>query len=264
MTANAMASDREHCLAAGMNDYVAKPIDIAGLFETLGKWIEVPEQRRTAAAREDNATDTTSSVQLPDTLNGIDMQDGLTRVGGNRKLYHGILCRFRDSQADTPAQIAQALADRDNSTAERLAHTLKGVAGNIGAQRLQEAAHRLEQAIAAGQENVDAGLGALRNELTPVLSALDVLDDTPATQPAAAGPLDSDELAALLQNLRQLLEENDADATDMLDELAVLLAGSPLESELKPLRIAVSEYDFEAALGCLAELEQHVSQASHG
>ena len=259
MTANAMASDRERCLAAGMNDYVAKPIDIEELFETLGKWIDVPEQRRHAAPRRETGTGNTPDTLLPDTLTGIDIQDGLTRVGGNRKLYLSILGKFRHSQADVPQQITQALAGQDRATAERLAHTLKGVAGNLGARHLHEVARKLEQAISTGQDDIKPELDAVSSELDPLLAALEVLDNIPAPQQKNAEALDIEKLTPLLHQLRELLEENDADAIDVLDAVTTRLAGSPLQDDLKLLGTAIGEYDFDSALECLATLEQRIT-----
>ena len=142
MTAHATVDERQRCLAAGMNDHVAKPIDPAALFEAVGRFYE--------PAADTPAPDPPSSPLPQDTLPviaGLDMNDGLSRVGGNRKLYVKILRQFAEQQGLAADQIADALATGDHSLAERLAHTLKGVAGNIGAAAVQSAAAALERAI---------------------------------------------------------------------------------------------------------------------
>ena len=142
MTAHATVDERQRCLAAGMNDHVAKPIDPAALFEAVGRFYE--------PAADTPAPDPPSSPLPQDTLPviaGLDMNDGLSRVGGNRKLYVKILRQFAEQQGPAADQIADALATGDHSLAERLAHTLKGVAGNIGAAAVQSAAAALERAI---------------------------------------------------------------------------------------------------------------------
>ena len=151
MTANAMAGDRDKALAAGMNDHVAKPIDVAELFEVLGRWVQVPEERRAAEPRtwmcpKPLAEEASSLPVLP----GVDTQSGLARVGGKVSVYRKILRQFANRQADSPARIRSALQGHDLTTAEREAHTLKGVAGNIGAGEVQAAATRLETAIKQG------------------------------------------------------------------------------------------------------------------
>lgn len=256
MTANAMAGDRDRCLQAGMNDHVAKPIDVQQLFEVLGRWIELPEDRRVEPPRP--AEDGAAQEALPE-LAGIDVEGGLARVGGNAKLYRGILLKFRSSQAKVPEQIEAALAAGERDTAERLAHTLKGVSGSIGADELQQAALRLESAIREGREGLAAVLQDVRARLAPVLEALAVLEDERAPATAEASP-DPERLQALLARLRQLLEEDDAEAAESLDELAGLLSGTPLDPLLERLAAAIGDYDFEQALEQLARLERQLQQ----
>ncbi|MFQ5642279.1 MAG: response regulator, partial [Thiogranum sp.] len=186
MTASVMVSDQEEARAAGMDDHIAKPIDVKELFEVLGRWIRVPEQRRTPPSPEQPAqggTDTmTGADELPD-LPGIDTRAGLARVAGNTKLYRNILRKFRDSQAHAGDDVMTALEQGDHETAQRLAHTLKGIAGNVGASGLQEAAGRLERAIK--DRNGDAGtlLDALRPVLAQVMASLDLLHENPQPTP---------------------------------------------------------------------------------
>ena len=261
MTANAMVSDQEDARDAGMDDHVAKPIDIKELFETLGKWITLPEDVQQARLKDKPAAGTayaSKELTVPD-LPGIDTRTGLQRAAGNKKLYLGILTKFHSSQADVPGQIEAALVDGDRATAERLAHTLKGVSGNVGADELQEAAKVLESAIRSGQDNVDSELEALRARLKPVLDSLAMLEkDESAGQGAAPQSVDLEQLQPLLKQLRALLEEDDADAVDVLDELHKHLAGSDLASLLEPVGRAIGEYDFELALEKLDELERQV------
>jgi two-component system sensor histidine kinase/response regulator len=97
--------------------------------------------------------------ELP-AIAGLDTQDGLSRVAGNRKLYLKLLRQFVEQQGPAPAQIADALARNDMPLAERLAHTVKGVAGSLGAGGVQPVAARLEKAIA---------MKTAAPELTPLL-----------------------------------------------------------------------------------------------
>ena len=148
MTANAMAGDREKALEAGMNDHVAKPIDVGELFGVLARWITVSEARRLQAVSAENVV-AKQTEGLPD-IPGVDTVVGLKRCGGNEKVYRKILNKFRDSQAAVPKQIRSALVAADHDTATRAAHTLKGVAGNIGAEPVQAAAKTVETHIQAG------------------------------------------------------------------------------------------------------------------
>ncbi len=257
MTANAMASDRERAIAVGMNDHVAKPVDIKELYQALERWIEVPEPRRRQSPKPvppttDNAADGRSDDLA--TLEGIDTEAGLARVVGNEKLYRNILSRFRDSQADIPAQISVVLGDGDTEHAQRLAHTLKGVAGNIGAQRVAESAQVLEQALRAGRTELGEELAAVSSELAAVLPGLAGIDADCQPPPVADAP-DQEQVGELLGHLRALLEEDDAEASEPLERLQRLLADTPMAPQLRMLSAAVSEFDFDTALAQLPEVE---------
>ncbi len=142
MTAHATVEERQRCLAAGMNDHVAKPIDPAALFEAVGRFYKPAE----GAPAPDQPSGPAPQEALP-SIAGLDTNDGLSRVGGNRKLYVKILRQFAEQQGPALDQVADALAKGDHALAERLAHTLKGVAGNVGATGVQSAAAALERVI---------------------------------------------------------------------------------------------------------------------
>src|SRR5580765_7856604 len=141
MTAHATVEERQRCLAAGMNDHVAKPIDPAALFEAVARFY-TPAQDAPAP---DRPSGPAPQDDLP-SIAGLDTNDGLSRVGGNRKLYVKILRQFAEPRS-AALEVADALAQGDHALAERVAHTLKGVAGNIGATSVLPAAATLERAI---------------------------------------------------------------------------------------------------------------------
>ena len=86
-------------------------------------------------------------ADLPSGIDGLDMANGLRRVLGKKPLYLSMLRKFVAGQKSATAEILKALEGNDWDTAERLAHTLKGVSGNIGATGLQQLAEKLEAAI---------------------------------------------------------------------------------------------------------------------
>ncbi|WDP90188.1 MAG: response regulator [Desulfobacter sp.] len=141
MTAHAMTGDREKSLDAGMNDHISKPIDPDRLFAVLQRWLS-PAQLAVKApdARAEQALQT-----LPD-LPGLSTAKGISRLGGNRKLYLELLEKFRRDYSDARRQIEAAAEKGDHELARRTAHSIKGVAGNIGAFALQKAAAGLETA----------------------------------------------------------------------------------------------------------------------
>src|ERR1700742_282604 len=144
MTAHALVEERQRCLDAGMNDHVSKPIDPETLFSTLLRWAKpLPKQTtepRATPARAGN------EVTLPE-ITGIKVADGVKRVAGNKRLYRSLLTQFADKHSEAAVEISAALKSGDLALAERIAHTVKGVAGNIGMAEVQFASQKLEKAI---------------------------------------------------------------------------------------------------------------------
>ena len=139
MTANAQKEDRDRCIEAGMNDYVTKPIDPDTLFGVLKKYrasmLNGPLSGGVGAV--DRSGSRREAQGVIAALEGVDTRGGLARVMGNASLYIDLLGRFVSGQHDACTRIAQALDAGNAELARRLAHTLKGVAGNIGALSVQ-------------------------------------------------------------------------------------------------------------------------------
>ncbi|MFA6294109.1 MAG: response regulator, partial [Victivallales bacterium] len=140
MTAHATNEEKQRCLASGMNDHVSKPIDPAALFETVSRYYKpsVKGKKDTALPAPQTGKVSSGGGNLP-AVAGLDTVKGLLRTGGNRKLYLKLLRQFADQQAETPARIAELLSKGDPASAERMAHSLKGVAGNLGADAIMAA-----------------------------------------------------------------------------------------------------------------------------
>ncbi|MDB5849817.1 MAG: hypothetical protein JWP29_3569, partial [Rhodoferax sp.] len=182
MTANAMAGDRERVLAVGMNDHISKPIDVEDMFNVLARWIKPARQPSTATVNaaprsELPATATGASAPSPlalPFLPGVDTEAGLRRTQQNHALYRRMLEKFAAGHADFEAAFSAALERNDLNLAARLAHTLRGTAGTVGANAVWQAATELELACDQGrpralQLNL---LAATTKALAPVLAGL--------------------------------------------------------------------------------------------
>jgi HPt (histidine-containing phosphotransfer) domain-containing protein len=147
MTADAMDGAQEKCTAAGMNDYVAKPIDARQLFTVLARWT----LDRPSVVSGGDQTDTTDAASdqtpAPFKLPGIDVSEALHRIGGDQDLYLELLQDFCESNLDVETQLAKLLDSGDMPAACRLAHTIKGTAGNLSAVSIQSAATELEKGL---------------------------------------------------------------------------------------------------------------------
>ena len=192
MTAHATIEEKQKCLDAGMNDHISKPIDPNALFETVGRYFNPLTRPSDTLSPSDGERGGVwgSNDDLP-SIAGLDTKDGLSRVAGNRKLYLKLLRQFVEQQGPAPTQIADALAGNDAPLAERLAHTVKGVAGSLGMSGVQQIAAKLEKAIAA--KTASAELSPVMEEFRATLldfvnrlgAALPSLDTAPPSTEAA-------------------------------------------------------------------------------
>jgi CheY-like chemotaxis protein len=246
MTANAMQADRERCKAAGMQDFVAKPIDPDELWRALARWIRpragLGSLPSTAAAPAGPALPLTRRLQ---TVPGLNVAVGLKHMMGKEAFYGKMLGKFIDGQQHCCVRIRLALQQGDVSQAERLAHTLRGVAGTIGAAGVQQAAAQLEFAIRekCGRAELETLLHRLQVPLeTLVRATQSVLGNSPA--PALA----TDTIPAdVLQRFQAQLQENDPDARDIFqhyrEPFKILLGARYARTTA-----ALQDYDFELAL----------------
>ena len=179
MTANAMPQDREACLAAGMNDHIAKPIEPQDLWDKLRRWIRMPETSLPSAAPVRNppppAPAGSSVSACLAGVAGLDVPTGLRLALNREKLYRALLEKFIENQSDVPAQATAALDADDWLTAERLAHTLKGVAAQIGAPALRAMAEQLQHDIHHREPRaaLDARIRELAAYLTEFVTAIE-------------------------------------------------------------------------------------------
>jgi two-component system, sensor histidine kinase and response regulator len=183
MTANAMEQDRRRCIEAGMNDAVIKPIDTKELCDALLRWVRLsdPAQKTASGPTPADAPNSEGSAAepvsgLPLDIPGLDTSLGLSRMLGKKPLYLAMLRRYVTGQRTVCAQIHDALAMGDMPTAERLAHTTKGVSANLGATGIQNLAAALEQSLREYHPPVDVQqrLLELERPLETLISALEV------------------------------------------------------------------------------------------
>ncbi|QDQ25148.1 response regulator [Chitinimonas arctica] len=238
MTADAMQEERDSCMTAGMVDHIAKPIDPHTMFQTLLRWVQ-PSAEQAAPPASSSPTD---EIVLP-VIAELDVVAGLQRVSGNRALYLRLLRQFVAEEADAAAHIAGALDSEDYLTAERVAHALKGVAGNIGLADLQAAAHILERAIKA-REGFRAAWPAVERELTRSVTALNAaLPSAPPPEVAASAAT-----PAHVTHLSTLLAAGDGDSVSYFLAHAADIRSVFPDGNYGGFERAVTTFDFVAAL----------------
>lgn len=255
MTANAMVGDKEKCLDAGMNDFIAKPIDVAQLFGTLARWIApaTPQEMAAVVAQPE--------AELP-VIAGLKMAEAMRRVGGNAALMRKLLDRFVETQFDAMQRIVAAIENNQLETAIREAHTLKGLAGNIGAGGLADSAARVEHLLSLGShDGLPQALAACTlalDELVPkIVLAMQSRGHAAEAGGAAlahVAPVDRAHLEAGLRELSQLLQQDDAQAVKHLDGIGPVLVAAGQAEHARQLKRMLGQYDFEGALAQLGEV----------
>ena len=260
MTANAMQSDRDACLAAGMDDHVGKPFDIHALVHLL---------RRHAAG--DQTPDTPppglppTMVALPPAVHdaargaAVDIQPALQRLGGDLQLYQRSMRSFLADLEALPSLLQQRAEQADPVGARQQLHALKGLAATLGAGPISALAGaaeaRLRGADGAGAlaEVCQACGAAIRTAMAGLQALLSALTASVPQPEPAGGALDWPALQAGLQELAALLQASDLAATDAMARLSRQFR-PVLGLELEPLEEAVARLQFASAAGMCREL----------
>ena len=264
MTANATVEDREKALAAGMNDHIAKPINPRALFSALLQWIEHKERDLSGLLELEEIEGTGLDTVLPD-LPGINTGLGVARVGGNIKFYRKLLLTFVENNTDVIQQIKTAFSSGEDETALRLAHTLKGVAGNIGAEALQGAATKLEAALQQKPDELPSlPISQTEAELGRVVAAIGSLSWGGESVSEDAGGHIPHDIGEQLQGLLDKLEESDTDAEDVLENILVQVHGTPVTPMLAGLEQRIGQYEFDEAAEQVLDVMKNFSPALNG
>ncbi len=262
MTANAMATDVQLCLESGMNDHIAKPIDMEELLDKLRRWIQPPIDHGSGptdkiAQKPDPQIDRVERKDLPN-IAGLHTDLGLKRVMGKMDLYLDLLKTYVENQGQTPEWIRQNLADGNYPIAERLAHTIKGINGNIGAKELQDMAGQIEKAIKHGMP-----LEKIQAMLLPFAEATErLITGLKSSLPSLLGDQDSNKQAEFIPRekamtavtqLMEMLAAGDSDAEDFLKESAHCLSHVLGAEAFSQLEKSILQYDYPQAMQILRQ-----------
>jgi CheY-like chemotaxis protein len=250
MTAHALVEERQRCLDAGMDDHVSKPIDPDALFATLMRWAKPRPRPAIGPHAPPTPTTEVDEAILPE-IAGVNLADGLNRVAGNKRLYRNLLAQFAAKQCDAAAQISAALESGDSKLAERIAHTVKGVAGNLAITDVQFAAQKLEKAVREGQDSVTLLLETFETLLVAQVRAIEqALRESPPAQPeeALSSPFNGEAVSVAIAQLKSLLDASDGDSEEAFRSLQDVIAGVVDRPHLDDLSASISDFDFQAAL----------------
>ena len=242
LTAGAFRTMQDAAQAAGMNDFIAKPFEVAHLVQCIERWVKCdPAAPPAATAR---ALPPSATPPALDALSeyGIDTATALERWG-DPKVYQGYLAKFRDSHADDAPAIAAALDSGAHATAAALAHKLTGVAATLALPRVAALARHLEQDVRRGDPIDPARLQGLGEAIASVCHGIRAWAGTVRAVPRAE-PLTPDAIAALHSRLLAAIQQQHLrQAETLIEQLHTTIA----DDRLRTLQRHLSDFDFRAA-----------------
>ncbi|EXJ15949.1 PAS domain S-box protein [Imhoffiella purpurea] len=268
VTANAFDEDRRVCLAAGMNDFVPKPVDPQDLFESLLRWLPEPESYpevprplpvtdATGAASPLGQADTDRIYTYLESLSGLDLAQGLSVLSGNRDKYLRLLRRFLLAHRRDPTRMRVALAEGEFLAVRHLAHALKGVSSTLGIDVMARTASRLDDLLSReaspDPSAVDRLIRAISDAFEPYLLLLEIAEE-PRVQ-AGGGQFDRDRVRQVLDELTELLVQHDTRAIRLIRSEAGLLSAA-MGSDFGELDELISDFEFDAAREWLESLSR--------
>ena len=257
MTAHALSEIRERCLREGMQDYVTKPVDPEKLYSTMARWLGQAMPARVALPARDSGAIAG--------LSGLDSALGLRHVAGNAALYVQLLDRFRASQRGAAADIRNDFEGGRRDAACKRAHTLRGVAGNIGARDLQALAQSVEESLRLDSSDASRlahRIATLAEALGAVVRSLDQYFASGPPAPPAAPALPLESPAQALRHLQALLAEFSGDTTDYFDAVRVRLAALLDAPTMDRLSTHLAKYEFEEARVLLSDPALNTSETT--
>ncbi|WOH37577.1 response regulator [Thalassotalea fonticola] len=273
MTANAMAGDKEKVVAAGMNDHIAKPINVGEMFAIMNKWIKPSglsvTQKQGIAEQVKQIANIEKPVVTDITLvsfSHINISSGLAICNGNAELYTRLLKKFTSNQSSFYLSFNEAWSENQIKDATLIAHTLKGAAANIGAKVLHQQAGELESACVNEEETevISSEFQLCSQKLQLVMTELNEFFEKQDSLENGA-TLNKDEplfdLHALLPKLIELLalvNEFDADASELAEHIMKEIAAKDIKQNFKVVLKAIESYDFDQATVQLVQfLDKH-------
>lgn len=256
LSANAMASDKELSLSSGMNDHISKPIDVKILFDTMAKWIKP----KSAPFKTLMQKVIRKKSDLNFKINGLDLKNAFERAGSDIGFLKKMLKRFAQTQVPWPQNIDRLLLQNRIEDARIETHTLKGLAGNIGATALYDLAKELEENLKRSQvEEVKVLLPLTKDELNTVIE--NISEYFTAHEPSnineheehTLSDVEIQDLKEKIKELRYLLDESDPQAVSAAEIIAPKLSDIGFKEAARELTTNISVYEFEEAKKILDE-----------
>ncbi len=264
MTAHAMAEDRQKTLDAGMNDYVSKPIDPLLLAQVLNKWIKtdsIAEVESEAEAEIATATNEQPAQLDLSQFTHINTQSGIKRIGGNQDAYIRILKRFAKTHTEDLQKIQAQLDKHQLSVAESTCHAIKGVAGNIGAEKLFELLSKVDSKLKQETLPSETMMMMLEKEFNDVMQEIQQL--LPSSEEAsiqADKTVDIGSLNGELTLLKQRSQDDLGAASSRLESMQNMVAATPYANEVEQIMDAYHAFELDLCATLVEQLQTKLRQ----
>lgn len=242
MTADAMEGVNEKCIEMGMVDFLTKPIDPGRLIDVIKKWLP-----GASLTMRESISDHSPGLTGP--ISGVDMEDGLSRLRGNRELFDELLQKFSDRNVLFVSKLRDDFLAGDLELVKRRIHTLKGISGNLGMKRLHQACKNAEQNIGLENQAFDVFVREMAAELETVLRGIKTFREN-RTEGSTAAP-EIPNLSVYVARLKTLLINQDPTAVALVRELGTVKG---YEREFEQLQNCMNSYDFDKALEILKSI----------
>ena len=250
MTANVLEIDQDRCMVAGADAHISKPVAPDLLLTTLSRWIPFESVA-------DQAANPADGPVLLNAVADLDVKLGLKRAGGRKSLYLTILKLFLTGHRDDAHAIRKSLDTDDLGAASRTAHTLRSVAGTLGADKLAQQAGLLETSIRSGNDS--ATNERIFEELAPMLDAMITALEAALPSEDAVQPVTVDRMcvADAIRSLARILAENDGTAPFVLAEQQAALRSLPGE-QFAAIKRAIEVFELREALELLQDAARNL------
>ncbi len=261
LTAHAMEGDKDRSLTIGMNDHITKPIDPEELYATLVKWAKPDANCKELHlhSAESGAPDT---VELPESLPGLDLSGALKRLSGDTDFYLTLLNNFANRYTDLVPQMKALFSAGDLVALHAYAHGLKGVSANLGSIGMLHLASQIERLDAIPEDGGSHFLALLQSEQEQLNQGIEQLrqlthaEETPAEE---TPQVDDGQIKLQIEQLIELLDSGDTDSLEHAERLRECAAGSTYIARINAAANDVSDFDFDAALEQLQSLLEELS-----
>jgi len=260
MTAHVMVEEQQRCKEVGMNTHIAKPIEPPLLIRALAAhyprpFMKANTEETAAGHAETDALCGASGALRPGAIPGVDFTVGLTLCGNKLGLYRKILKGFAVNYQHFSTSLEQLRFEEDWDGVFHLVHTLKGLAGTIGAKGLQELSVQVEQGIRERSPQLDALVIELTDKLSGTLEGIKGYFSEEIQSPAGSdlAPCASPEVTMLLAQLRHLLIESDSAAQDLWRNHEATLKKWLPPASVDTIAQAIANFQFQDALAQLPQ-----------